>query len=119
MIDFYLRFDSEVEANTALDAFFHQPLRSVVDEETGETTHIADGAPYLVMNTADYAIDVVGEISEPTGVTLYEEGYPYPEMAPVPGWHVNIRLINDTYLPEMETLSAYHVTPDTPHRVWA
>lgn len=106
MIDFYLRFDSEAQAHTALAAFFHQPLRTIVDKESGETSQIADGDAYLVENAPDYAIDVVGQIFEPTGVML-------------DGWHVNIRLVNENRLPDLAALSAFHVTPQTPYRVWA
>jgi hypothetical protein len=119
MIDFFLRFASEAEAHTALEAFFHQPLITIVDGETGETTMVADGDAYLVMNTPDYAIDLVGEIFEPTGTMLEEDGVSYPEVGALEGWHVNIRLLNGNRLSDLKALSAYHVTPQTPHRVWA
>lgn len=73
------------------------------------------------MHTADYAIDIVGVIYEPTGNTLTDdEGNEYPEMAPLDGWHINIRIIGDARRDDVEALSAYFVDPEpvTPSRVW-
>ena len=37
------------------------------------------------------AVDVVGVIHKPTGDTLIDsEGNSYPDMQPIPGWHVNL-----------------------------
>ena len=78
------------------------------------------GDPYMVMQTADYAIDVVGVIHRPTGNTLTDaDGNEYPEQAPLEGWHVNIRLIGDAMRDTVEALDAiYGVIPNTPARVW-
>ena len=68
----------------------------------------------------EYAIDVVGTLHEPTGTMLTdEEGNEYPEMAPVDGWHVNIRLVGDAMRDTVEALDTSHgVTPNSPSRVW-
>jgi hypothetical protein len=48
------------------------------------------------------------------------EGNEWPETAPLDGWHLNIRLLNDTMREETEALDAqYGVTPNSPSRVWA
>jgi len=62
------------------------------------------------------AIDVIGIIYEPTGVTIQTAEGPVPEMAPLPGWHVNVR-----HTAEAPELDAFAVTPTpaTPRRVWA
>ena len=118
--DFYLKLPSEADQPSVLDAFYRQDYTTVINEETGEETQTPDGDPYLVANTADYAIDVVGIIMDPTGNTLTDdEGNQYPEMAPLPGWHINIRLSGETRRADVEALdAAYGVVPTSPRRVW-
>ena len=117
--DFYLKLTSEAEMPAVLSAFYRQDYVTNVDDE-GVETQVADGDPYMVTHTHDYAIDVVGVIHEPTGVTLTDsEGIDYPEMAAVDGWHVNIRLVGDAMRETVEALDAAHgVTPNSPSRVW-
>ena len=117
--DFYLKLTSEAEMPTVLSDFYQQDYVTNVDDE-GVETQVADGDPYMVTHTHDYAIDVVGTIHEPTGVTLTDsEGMDYPEMAAVDGWHINIRLVGDTMRETVEALDATHgVTPNSPSRVW-
>ena len=117
--DFYLKLTSEAEMPAVLSAFYRQDYVTNVDDE-GVETQVADGDPYMVTHTHDYAIDVVGTIHEPTGVTLTDsEGMDYPEMAAVDGWHVNIRLVGDAMRDVVEALDgAYGVTPNSPSRVW-
>ena len=117
--DFYLKLTSEAEMPAVLSAFYTQDYVTNVDDE-GVETQVADGDPYMVTHTHDYAIDVVGVIHEPTGVTLTDsEGMDYPEVAAVDGWHVNIRLVGDAMREVVEALDgAYGVTPNSPSRVW-
>jgi hypothetical protein len=117
--DFYLKLSAESDMRTVLSAFYQQDYITNVDEE-GVETQVADGDPYLVTHSHDYAIDVVGTIHEPTGVTLTDsEGMDYPEMAAVDGWHVNVRLVGDAMRETVEALDATHgVTPNSPSRVW-
>ena len=98
--DFYIKLTNEAAMLTVLSAFYN---------EEGE----------FVSNTADYAIDVVGVLHEPTGNTLTDDGMEYPEMAALDGWHVNIRLSSETMRDAVEALDVSHgVTPDTPKRMW-
>jgi hypothetical protein len=117
--DFYLKLTAESDMTTVLSAFYQQDYVTNVDDE-GVETQVADGDPYMVTHTHDYAIDVVGTIHEPTGVTLTDsEGMDYPEMAAVDGWHVNVRLVGDAMRETVEALDAtYGVTPNSPSRVW-
>lgn len=55
------------------------------------------------------AVDVIGTIYKPTGNVVDGE----PEMAPLDGWHVNVR----HNMPSSE-LAPYQVFPDTPKRTW-
>jgi hypothetical protein len=92
-------------------------LREVVDlclrfadEDTATAALYADEVP-LFRN-----IDTIGVIYKPTGEVLQGEDGPYPEMAPVEGWHVNVRLMPDE---DMYGLEPFIVEVSTPVRVWA
>ena len=118
--DFFLKLASEADMPTVLSAFYRQDTITEVDGETGEETVINVGDPYIIMQTADYAIDIVGIISKPTGNILTDaEGNEYPEQAPIDGWHINIRLLNDTLREVTEAIDLTNGTsPVTPSRVW-
>jgi hypothetical protein len=47
---------------------------------------------------------------------LQGEDGEYPEMAPIEGWHVNIRLVDGE---DADALAPFAVTPTNPRRVWA
>ncbi len=97
--DFFLRFDTEAEANAAL--FTEQ---TNVDGDIVETVLVPKYA----------AVDVIGVIYKPTGKMQTTDEGPMPEMAPLEGWHVNVRHTAET--PELE---AFRVFPATPSRMWA
>ena len=119
-VDFYIKLPTEADLPTVFSAFYKQDYVTVVDEETGESTQTPSGEPYLVKTSHDYAIDLVGTIYEPTGVTLTDdEGNEYPETAPVDGWHVNVRLVGDARREDVEAIDVtYGVTPNSPSRVF-
>ena len=59
------------------------------------------------------AVDVVGVVMRPTGGTLQTDAGPVPELAPIPGWHVNL----SEAVPELQQ---YEIEPpDNPDRVFA
>ena len=118
--DFYIKLASEADMPTVLAPFYHQDTETLVDDETGEETVINVGDPYMVMQTADYAIDIVGVIYRPTGNMLTDtDGNQYPEQAPLEGWHVNIRLIGDAMRDTVEAIDLTNgARPVTPSRVW-
>ena len=101
MNDFYLKLTSEASMPSVLSIFY---------DEDGE----------FVSNTADYSIDVVGVLQEPTGVTLTDdEGMDYTEMESLDGWHVNIRLSGEAFRASVEAIDVlYGVTPAAARRVW-
>ena len=117
--DFYLRLSAESDMPTVLSAFYRQDYVTQIDDE-GVETQVADGDPYLVTHSHDYAISVVGTLHEPTGTMLTdEEGNEYPEMQAMTGWHVNIRLVGDAQRETVEALDTSHgVNPEQPMRVW-
>ena len=100
--DFFLRFDTEAEANEVL--FTEQTF---VQGDIVETVKVPRYA----------AVDIVGTIYKPTGKVLPaedESGEAVDEMAPLKGWHVNVRHTDE--VPELE---AFRVFPATPSRMWA
>jgi hypothetical protein len=97
--DFFLRFDTEAEANAALfDSC------DIVDGDVVETVLVPKYA----------AVDVIGVLYAPTGKTIHNEELSYAEMAPIDGWHVNVR-----HTAEAPELDAYKVDVKTPARMWA
>jgi len=82
-------------------------------------THLnQNNEPELTRFTNDYALDVVGEIYKPTGnMQEGEDGLFFPEQAPIPGWHVNARILSGDPLPE--SFAEYEVFPSTPSRDFA
>lgn len=97
--DFHLRFADQAEADSAL-------FEVQADAEGGE------------VKVPKYAaIDVIGVIWKPTGNMLPApdgSGDAVDEMAPLEGWHVNVRHTADA--PE---LAAFQVFPQNPVRGWA
>lgn len=84
-MDYYLKFADEAEAKSVL---------------------YTDDMPNY------QNIDTIGTIYKPTGEV---DAKGYPVMAPIPGWHVNVRC------EEATELDAFKVNPDPafPVRVWA
>jgi hypothetical protein len=100
--DTFLKFDTEDEANEALFT---------------EQTNVQDDVVETVLVPKYAAVDVVGTIYKPTGNVLPaedESGEAVDEMAPIEGWHVNVR-----HTDEAPELAPYQVFPVTPARMWA
>ena len=94
MKDLYLRFSSKEEAQQQLISFGFE-----YNEEQGGLYH------------ADICLDVVGVI---TTTTSDAESVEY---VTEPGYHVNLRVINDGL--DLSSLNGFAVNPKTPARVWA
>ena len=115
--DMFLKFSDEAEM---LSVLFHDVAvewETVTDEETGEVTK----TPIAFESRPRFAnTDIIGAIYRPTGNTLTDdEGNEYPEMAPLDGWHINVRLSGEARRADVEALDAtYGVTPTSPRRVW-
>ncbi len=93
MQDYYLKFDSESQANALL----------------------FDNTPEGTLNRYRN-MDVIGVIYEETGNIVIQDGMEVPEVAPIPGWHVNVRVIDGE---DGGPLEPYRVYPQAPRRVWA
>lgn len=117
--DFYIKLPSEADLPTVFAEFYTQDVETTVDQLTGDVTETPVGDPYLAMSSANYCIDLVGTVYAPTGVMLTDdEGFEYPERAPVDGYHVNVRWVGGER-DKIETIDAeYGMAPATPYRVF-
>jgi len=97
--DFFLRFDTEAEAKSALFT---------------EQTNVQGDIVETVLVPKYAAVDVIGTIFKPTGKMLKTDEGEVPEMAPLDGWHANVR-----HTDEAPELAPYQVFPATPARMWA
>jgi hypothetical protein len=110
--DLYLKFSSEQAAyEQLLAAGLLIETQALLAED--ETVIIPAG--YAAAPGA--SVDYIGVIYKPTGNTIETEMGEQPEMEPLPGWHVNVRLSADRTCPE--ALQGAIVSPATPSRVWA
>jgi len=113
--------------DTALQSILDQlPLADAENDQTVQhegKTYMADAGQWFELvtgtepdvRTANFAnIDTIGVIYKPTGEMLQGEDGEYPEMAPIAGWHVNVRLVGE----DGTALLPYAVTPTTPVRVF-
>ena len=99
-MDYTLKFKTEAAANKVL---FGDQLD--VQGNVVETVKVS--------NFPGHAVDVIGIVYKPTGKLLTSEEGNFPEMAAVPGWHVNVRG------EENATLAQHHIEVTTPVRGWA
>ena len=103
-MDYYLRFPDEASMKAAIGTI------------ELNTDH---GAIVSHPVVSHMAVDIIGLIYEPTGEMFKILGpdggeIDGPVMAPLEGWHVNLR---DESLPE--GLEQYTINPTNPRRVWA
>lgn len=99
-MDYHLKFETEAAANEVLFSDQLDVQGNVVDT-------------VKVSNFPGHAVDVIGVIYKPTGNMVTSDEGSFPEMAAVPGWHVNVRG------PEDDNLAKYHIVVNTPVRMWA
>lgn len=97
--DYFLKFADQAEADSVL-----------FDEQT----NVQDDVVETVKVPKYAAVDVIGTIYKPTGNMLTTDEGEVPEMAPLEGWHVNVR-----HTDEAPELAAFQVFPETPARGWA
>jgi len=97
--DYFLKFADEAEANAAL---FTEEV-----SVQGDVVETYQKPKYA-------AIDVVGVIYKPTGEQLQTPEGDVDEMAPLDGWHINVR-----HTEEAPELDSYKIEVKTPARMWA
>ena len=107
--DWFVKADSRDALLTALDG------TDIVSEDE-------DGNKVL-HSTKAIGVDEVGTIYAPTGNTLTDDdGNEYPEIAPVTGYHLNLRKMRDEADSIITILEDADLTidpPATPHRKFA
>lgn len=106
-MDKYLQFESEAAANAV--------LYTLVPTEWDNTDPENPIATAWEPSPLYRNIDTIGVIYKPTGEMLQGEDGPYPAVAPVPGFHVNIRLVEGE---DGEALEPFVIQPKSPVRVW-
>jgi hypothetical protein len=103
MIDYYLKFKDQAEAEDVLSNL------SFLAEVENEDESV------VLVPTGLASIDFVDTIHKPTGKMLKDEdGNEYPAFAAIDGYHVNVRVGE-----EIPVLDTYKIEPKTPLRVWA
>ena len=107
MNDLYLSFVDEAAANAVLYTKVATEW-DYTDPEEPVATAWEDRPNYA-------NIDTIGVIYKPTGETTEQDGITTPVMAPIDGWHVNVRLVGDE---DADALAPFAVQPKTPMRVW-
>jgi hypothetical protein len=96
---------------------FSAPSREVIDLCLRFSDEDAAMSVLFTEGRSNYRnIDIIGLIHKPTGVMLLGEDGEYPEVLPVEGFHVNVRVMPDE---DLFTLEPFEVTPTNPVRVWA
>lgn len=102
MIDLYLKAETK--------AALHEFLLARGFERAEESEHIHHQRVLL---------DEIGAIHAPTGAMMTDDqGNEWPEIAPVPGYHANLRVLDDALAVEFAEM-ALDPAPATPARVWA
>jgi hypothetical protein len=113
MNDLYLAFPDQAAADAVL---YHTATVRDYDRELTEEEQAlgADNFAIKHIEVANYAnIDTLGVLYERQEIIDPENP---PEPIPLPGWHINIRLVEGE---DAEPLQAYEVHPTVPRRVWA
>jgi len=101
MTDLYLLFTDEAAAKAVL-------YRIEGAVEATEDTEAVEG--YEVPNYAN--IDTLGVLYERQEVTDPDNP---PEPIPIPGWHVNVRVVEGE---DPTALQPFAITPTNPRRIW-
>lgn len=76
-------------------------------------------AEFIGKESKHFAIELDVPITQGTGVMMTDDdGTEYEQTEPVPGYHVNLRLIGDEYSAQADELLEYRIYPETPQRVF-
>ena len=106
---YFLKFSSQVEAETKLDEVGYKVISTLPNNEEVTYYRVTDQVGDIDMVGEIYNNDAVIEISEDGTVTIISPA------TKLDGWHVNIILEGE--LPE--ALQPYVITPQNPYRVFA
>lgn len=122
MSTYYLKTDTEDQLYEALEAAGlaskefdkEDPLNQAPEDLDFDETFTPTGAFEWIVKAE---LDVIGAIYKPTGETLTDpEGFEYPEVAPMEGFHANLK---GNLTEEQEALLPLVSPPATPYRIFA
>jgi hypothetical protein len=102
--DYYLKFPDETTANSIL-------YRIEGKVEGDPENNIEEKPGHQLPNYTN--IDILGILHEIQEIVDVENP---PELIPMDGWHVNVRLVKGE---DAIPLEPYIITPENPRRVWA
>lgn len=114
MSDYFLKAADEAALRTSLLAAGLIILNDATIDEQGEVLVPAHDAV-----APGIAIDIIGTITKPTGNMIVVEGVEVPEMAPIPGYHANLRGELSDEQREILAPLLLPAPPAHPYRVWA
>ena len=106
MQDLYLKFSNEAEARSVL-----YRKEGVVEADLENGIEAQEGYDVPLFSNIDH----IGVIYKPTGKMLQTDEGEVPEMAPLDGYHVNVRVVGE----DATALEPYKVEPKQPARGWA
>lgn len=115
------RANQAIRERIIMTIFLRSDTREEMEEAAEAAGLIVDdpqtGEPMLVTASHAHQLDVIGTIYEETGNILIdpETGEEYPEMGPIPGYHVNVKVLNE--LPA--ELQPFVITVITPYRIFS
>lgn len=115
-MDLYLKFESEEQAAP----YLYEVKTYTTDEPVNaignpESEYQFETKSYNV-NVPKFAnLDVIGTIYAPTGeFTEDTNGNKLPVMEALPGWHVNVRVVNEDF----SEVQQFAINPKNPVRIW-
>lgn len=113
-MDYFIKADTKVALESIL---LQAEITKVSPEEKNEAGEVI--TPETTIVSDSFALDVIGQIFKETGAVIQgEEGFEYPELAPVPGFHANLR--GELNSNQLSLLADYLIDkPANPARVWA
>lgn len=89
------------------------------DEQAMLTALTAAGLTHngKAVSTHDASVAMIGTLSQPTGQMLMDDdGIEYPEYAPIPGYHCNVRTDSTTII---DALASVTINVTLPSVEWA
>lgn len=113
-MDYFIKTDTEFTLGSIL---LQAGVTNIAPEEKNEIGEVI--TPETAVVSDGFALDVIGQIFKETGVAVKsEEGFEFPELAPIPGFHANLR--GELSPAQLELLADYLIDkPANPARVWA
>ena len=121
-MDLFLKFESADQAQQYLynDKIEYRnedgTLADTIVNEDGAIVAPEGTTPVVIRTPKFLNLDIIGDIYKSTGETTTDEnGFVFPVMEKLDGYHVNIRTVDE----DASALEQFAVVPNNPVRVWA